>query len=204
MISWGGWEGIQSGGTYCACPAGLILYRDADGDGFGDARVSTTSCDGSIPTGFVADNSDCDDTNASIHPGATESCNAIDDDCDGTADNGGAALCDDADVCTTDSCGGAAGCSHAFCNDANACTADLCDLALGCVVSNANLDTTDFSAARVDGRDLVVLANAWNSCPGDASYNAVANLDRGTTSPDACIGDADFHWFMTMFGRDCP
>jgi hypothetical protein len=203
MIVWGGSPSLASGGSYCACPAGLILYRDADGDGFGDARRSRPSCDGSIPTGFVADDTDCDDGNASIHPGAAESCNAIDDDCDGTVDNGAGASCDDGDACTTDSCG-ATGCIHTFCDDANACTADLCDLALGCVASIANLDTTDFSAHRVDGRDLVVLADAWNSCPGDASYNPVANLDRGIGSPDACIGDTDFHLFMTTFGRGCP
>jgi PKD repeat protein len=31
---------------------------------------------------------DCDDTNAAIHPGATESCNDVDDDCDGVVDDG--------------------------------------------------------------------------------------------------------------------
>lgn len=30
---------------------------------------------------------DCDDSNASVHPGATESCNGEDDDCDGAVDN---------------------------------------------------------------------------------------------------------------------
>lgn len=31
---------------------------------------------------------DCDDTNAAIYPGASESCNDVDDDCDGLVDDG--------------------------------------------------------------------------------------------------------------------
>ena len=94
--------------------------------------------------------------------------------------------------------------SNAFCDDGNACTADLCNAESACVASVANWDTTDFSADRVDGRDLVVLADAWNSCPGDPAYNAAVNLDQDAASPGDCIGDTDFHLFMTTFGRGCP
>ncbi len=61
-------------------------YSDADEDGYGDSSVSVNSC--AAVTGYVTDSSDCDDTNANIHPDATEQCNGVDDDCDGTADNG--------------------------------------------------------------------------------------------------------------------
>ena len=44
-----------------------------DGDGDGYASVT-------------AGGADCDDSNASIHPGATEFCNGVDDNCDGTID----------------------------------------------------------------------------------------------------------------------
>ena len=37
--------------------------------------------------GFDA-SEDCDDADASIHPGAEESCNELDDDCDGEIDEG--------------------------------------------------------------------------------------------------------------------
>ncbi len=68
-------EGVQN--TY---------YRDADGDGYGNVAVSTTAC--SQPTGYVSSSTDCNDSNAAIHPGATEVCNGIDDNCNGLVDDG--------------------------------------------------------------------------------------------------------------------
>ncbi|MFN6093131.1 MAG: MopE-related protein, partial [Bacteroidota bacterium] len=61
-------------------------YVDADGDGYGNAAITTTSCTGT-PTGFVNNSTDCNDNASSINPGATEICsNNIDDDCDGQTD----------------------------------------------------------------------------------------------------------------------
>jgi hypothetical protein len=85
------------------------------------------------------------------------------------------------------------------CHDADVCTADVCDPAIRCVATTANFDTTGFSGGRVDGRDLTVLAGAWNACIGSPRYNAAADLDHH----GACIDDADFHFFMNAFGRDC-
>jgi hypothetical protein len=45
-------------------------YADADSDSYGDATVSDIDC--YQPTGYVSDNTDCDDTNATTYPGATE------------------------------------------------------------------------------------------------------------------------------------
>ncbi len=60
-------------------------YADADGDGYGDASVSVSACD--APSGYVANNEDCDDTSIDVSPAGTEACNGIDDDCDGLVDD---------------------------------------------------------------------------------------------------------------------
>jgi len=59
-------------------------YADVDGDGYGDAGDTTAAC--SQPSAFVADDADCDDWDATIHPGADEYCDGGDDDCDGSID----------------------------------------------------------------------------------------------------------------------
>ncbi len=62
-----------------------IWYADADGDGYGDLDDRVGAC--AQPPGTVADATDCDDVSASIHPGAQETCNDLDDDCDGLLDD---------------------------------------------------------------------------------------------------------------------
>jgi hypothetical protein len=59
-------------------------FADGDGDGYGDAAVSVSRCAGG--DGWVSDDSDCDDGDPAIHPGAEERCNGVDDNCDGTVD----------------------------------------------------------------------------------------------------------------------
>jgi len=61
-----------------AADAGL-WYIDSDGDGFGNAGFSFPGC-AALP-GTVADGTDCNDLDASVHPGATDLCDGIDSDC---------------------------------------------------------------------------------------------------------------------------
>ncbi|GJM34053.1 MAG: hypothetical protein DHS20C18_30540 [Saprospiraceae bacterium] len=63
-------------------------YRDQDNDDFGDADNSLSSCQIIAPTGYVANNLDCDDNNEAINPVASEICDGIDNDCAGGIDDG--------------------------------------------------------------------------------------------------------------------
>jgi hypothetical protein len=57
-------------------------YGDADSDGYGDLKVTTLSC--SMPSGYVDNDTDCDDEDKSVNPGADEICDgeSTDEDCD--------------------------------------------------------------------------------------------------------------------------
>jgi len=67
-------------------------FVDMDGDGFGSASsgggVSLDTCLIVPPTGYVANNYDCNDTDAAIHPDAQELCDAIDNNCNGEVNDG--------------------------------------------------------------------------------------------------------------------
>lgn len=58
-------------------------YQDADEDGFGDVAVGLACT--RIP-GAVRDAGDCNDADASVHPGVDETCDGVDQDCDGVID----------------------------------------------------------------------------------------------------------------------
>ncbi len=51
-----------------AFSAATTYYRDMDGDGFGNPSNTTTSCSGT-PSGYVANNTDCNDNNLLEQPG---------------------------------------------------------------------------------------------------------------------------------------
>ncbi len=110
-----------------------VYYRDDDGDRYGrDDDFKCLCAPKGVYTATVGH--DCDDTKASVNPGATEVCNGIDDNCDGITDPAGSANCTkyyvDADsdtwgVTGTDTCLCAAPASNAAtrdgdCNDNDA------------------------------------------------------------------------------------
>ncbi len=99
-------------------------YPDTDGDaaGAGAAAIACVAADG-----YVADDNDCDDTNADVSPTADEYCNGRDDNCDGVTDED-AAL--DAPVwyADTDADGyGDAAAPHPACSQPSGFLSDMSD-----------------------------------------------------------------------------
>ncbi|MBC8045820.1 MAG: putative metal-binding motif-containing protein, partial [Fimbriimonadaceae bacterium] len=62
----------------------ITWYLDNDGDGYGNPDIINTTCP--MPVNYVANNLDCNDSNAIIYPAAFEYCDGFDNDCDGSID----------------------------------------------------------------------------------------------------------------------
>ncbi|NQT78082.1 MAG: thrombospondin type 3 repeat-containing protein [Bacteroidetes bacterium] len=95
---------------------GTYYYRDGDGDAYGDPSILLfVPSDETPPANYITDNNDCDDSDATVYPGATEICDGKDNDCNaGTADGSGESptvSCLAYGVClgVTPTCGGADG-----------------------------------------------------------------------------------------------
>lgn len=96
-------DGSSCTADSCDASASMCVNAplDEDGDGAPVARVGGTDCAGGT---------DCDDTDATIHPGATEYCNSRDDDCDDSTDEGCTPIpddCGDAEQIVLDAAGNA-------------------------------------------------------------------------------------------------
>ncbi len=156
-------------------------YRDVDLDGFGDPGDSTQSC--LQPPGFVDDNSDCDDTNNAVNPGASEAgscCDQLDNDCDGNLDCVDSE-CSSGFVCASDGDNdGVRDCEDNCPSDANAAHTEATDC-------NADGDTDDPGEAigeqcDADGDGI------GNLCDPDDDNDGIPDDgdDSGTIGDNAC------------------
>ena len=150
-------------------------YADGDSDGYGDAGSTTDSC--SPPSGYVADATDCDDGDSGVHPGATETCDGVDQDCSGTlswlevdADGDGLLTCElslwlrsDGVSNNDPAISGAYGSSEA--------AALLAIEGLG--FDTASLASTSVTASLLDDYGLLVMNGTGDYGPLDASEAAV-------------------------------
>ena len=99
-------------------------YRDNDSDGYGDLATSVVQC--LSPDGYLRDSTDCNDTDASVYPGAAEICDGIYNNCLDSGYNAFAAPASETDddtdgyvECTIDASGwdGPEGLLGGDCND---------------------------------------------------------------------------------------
>ena len=86
----------------------LNFFQDFDIDTYGNLIIVQQACQ--PPQGYVANDDDCNDNNASINPAAQEVCDQVDNDCDGQIDEGDVCeqgcqdldqdlVCDNEDLC---------------------------------------------------------------------------------------------------------
>ena len=130
-----------------------IWYADSDGDGFGDPTQTNAAC--SAPSEYVADDQDCADDDATIHPDANEICDEIDNDCDGDIDDADSSL-SGAETWYIDADGDGYG--------SDAYTVETCDQPFGYVADNS--DCEDWNASAHPG-GTEVCDGVDNDCDGD-------------------------------------
>ncbi len=157
------------------CDDSMITYEDLDADGFGTSTI--------VACGAM-NNTDCNDTDASINAGAIESCNNIDDDCNGVVDN---------DVLFTsyytdaDTDGYGTGNEMAFCSDPGAgysLTNDDCDDTNAAVNPQAVEVADNGIDDNCDGVELGMneqLAMSFSAYPNPTADMLVVKMANATT-----------------------
>jgi len=167
-------------------------FADADADGFGSATATTRACE--QPSGFGTDSADCDDHNVTVHPAATELCDAVDNDCDGTVDE------DDAIDTSTwygdgdgDGYGDLASASVA-CTAPAGSTDDATDCDDGDAAINPGADElcdgVDNDCDDTVDEDDAIDADTWHADNDGDGYGDIASPQRACEQPTGTVADA--------------
>ena len=150
--------------------SGTAFFVDADGDGYGDPDNTAFACE---PTdGLVDDASDCNDSDAAIHPDADEVCDDVDNDCDGLVDDED----NDIDLSTV----------RAFYPDADGDGYGVPTGAIeGCSLPSGNsIEATD-----CDDDNLAINPGATEVCdPDDTDEDCDGDIDDADSSVDPASG----------------
>jgi len=180
--------------TYTVLDCSATWYADADMDGFGNAASSTTGCE--QPTGYVADDTDCDDADAAVNPDASEICNELDDDCDGDLD------ADDADVTDAgtwyidyDSDGyGSTTLSTTACEQPTGYVADATDCDDTSATTNPAAseycDSHDDNCDSIVDEASAVDASSWYADSDGDGYGDAGSTTAACSAPSGYVADA--------------
>ena len=163
-------------------------YADSDGDSYGDSAVTTVACN--QPSAYVSDDTDCDDTDSSVNPGATEACNGVDDDCDTQVDEG---FTGTPKTWYADSDGDGEG-------DGASTTVD-CNQPTGYVANDDDCDDTD-SSINTSGTE--VCDSSDNDCDGTVDESDATDASTWTIDADGDGYGSDSGNAATQVACDQP
>ncbi len=155
-------------------------YIDNDGDGFGSSEETIVACD--LPTGYAANDQDCDDDDAATNPLGSEICDGLDNDCDEGDKDGGIDEGDDNDADGFDDvCGG-------DCNDSNS------EVNPGAIEVCDNIDNDCDES--IDGPDAEDAETYWLDSDGDGygdplSPESACEASLGYVQNELDCDDAD-------------
>lgn len=159
------------------------FYTDSDGDGYGDSGATSTE---TYSDGLASNNTDCDDSDTNVNPGATELCDGEDNDCDGDTDEG----YDLGDSCTvgTGACeaSGTIACSSTTESSCNATAGDPSDEVCDDSIDNDCDGSTDEDCSADDGSD-----DDGDGSDGGADDDGDEDADDGDADGSANDGTDD-------------
>ncbi len=161
-------------------PGSTSFYADSDEDGYGDPGTEIIQCSTTPPTGYVSDNSDCDDTSDVVYAGADEYNTVRDEDCDGQPFTSSSFTLPDGKTATivTDSQNLLGDESATFRTSSGGST-------------TGDWDVTSATGTLSDIGPYSATWTSWSSL-GDTTYYAAALLETDiSTSTARCIGVRD-------------